>query len=71
MDIKHVLSRNPLLPAYDASVPAPTEPAGRRRGPSSSRGIAEIGHAGTASASTTSCPATGSTSEPSPSPTSR
>ncbi len=28
MDIKHVLSRNPLLPAYDALCPAPAAPAG-------------------------------------------
>ena len=47
MDIKHVLSRNPLLPAYDAAAPAPAG-AGRcaRPGRSTPAGTVEIGHAG-------------------------
>ena len=46
MDIKHVLSRNPLLPAYDRRAPARPE---RRAGPTWSDhpgGTYEIGHAG-------------------------
>ena len=71
MDIKHVLSRNPLLPAYAAAAlpPAPGRPRpttwtahpGRHR----SRSVTSAA----GSASTTSSPATASTSSPSPWPT--
>ena len=47
MDIKHVLSRNPLLPAYDAArVPARPRPPAPPPGPSHPAGTCEIGHAG-------------------------
>jgi ergothioneine biosynthesis protein EgtB len=46
MDIKHVLSRNPLLPAYDAVGPAPPSPAGTLAFTEFAGGVREIGHAG-------------------------
>jgi ergothioneine biosynthesis protein EgtB len=46
MDIKHVLSRNPLLPAYDALCPIPPTPAGAPTFTEFAGGVREIGHAG-------------------------
>jgi len=46
MDIKHVLSRNPLLPAYDALCPVPPRPAGTPTFTEFPGGVREVGHAG-------------------------
>jgi ergothioneine biosynthesis protein EgtB len=46
MDIKHVLSRNPLLPAYDAVSLAPPSPAGPLTFTEFAGGVREIGHGG-------------------------
>ena len=46
MDIKHVLSRNPLLPAYDAVSLAPPSLAGTLTFTEFAGGVREIGHAG-------------------------
>ena len=69
MDIKHVLSLNPLRPAYAGS------PERRRRRPTGSAGStsravwSRSATRARASPSTTSCPATSSTSRPTGSPT--
>ena len=73
MDIKHVLSRNPLRPAYRSSGgerPSPTASAAERR-MEYEGGTTDIGHTGARSLSTTSFPGTGSTWARSPWPTSR
>jgi ergothioneine biosynthesis protein EgtB len=46
MDIKHVLSRNPLLPAYDALSPIPPTPDRTPTFTEFAGGIHEVGHAG-------------------------
>ena len=46
MDIKHVLSRNPLLPAYDAAGCAPAAPAGSPSWVEFDPGVRQIGHVG-------------------------
>ncbi len=46
MDIKHVLSRNPLLPAYDTTCLVPTAPAATPAWREFTGGVAEIGHQG-------------------------
>jgi ergothioneine biosynthesis protein EgtB len=46
MDIKHVLSRNPLLPAYDSICPAPSAPAGAPSWVALDGGIEQVGHDG-------------------------
>jgi ergothioneine biosynthesis protein EgtB len=46
MDIKHVLSRNPLLPAYDALCPVPTTPTGTATFTEFAGGVREIGQDG-------------------------
>ena len=54
-DVKHLLSRNPLQPAYQPGRPTDSPPAPRRRAKwlAFDGGIAEFGHAGPASRSTT------------------
>ena len=73
MDIKHVLSRNPLLPGLRRRPPCPRRSADRRAhaGPSTRRGPSRSATPERASASTTSSPATACTSGRSPSPTGR
>jgi ergothioneine biosynthesis protein EgtB len=46
MDIKHVLSRNPLLPAYDAVCPAPAAPTGVTSWTEVGGGVERVGHDG-------------------------
>ena len=46
MDIKHVLARNPLLPAYDTMCPATATPAGRPTWVEFDGGVSLIGHQG-------------------------
>jgi ergothioneine biosynthesis protein EgtB len=46
MDIKHVLSRNPLLPAYDGVCPVPPTPAGTPAFTEFAGGVREIGYTG-------------------------
>ena len=46
MDIKHVLSRNPLLPAYDALCPAPAAPGGAPTWVEHAGGLRHLGHPG-------------------------
>jgi hypothetical protein len=53
MDIKHVLSRNPLPPAYDA-VRMPKPSTGANPPDPSPEGTYQLGHSGGGSASTSS-----------------
>jgi ergothioneine biosynthesis protein EgtB len=46
MDIKHVLSRNPLRPAYDGLCPAATAPIGSPSWTEFDGGVRQIGHGG-------------------------
>ena len=72
MDIKHVLSDNPLHPAYDAvRLPRPTATPTAHLDRASRRAPTRSATPAPGSASTTSCPDTGCTSTRSPSPTRR
>jgi ergothioneine biosynthesis protein EgtB len=46
MDIKHVLSRNPLLPAYDTLCPVPPAPTAASAWAEFAGGVHHIGHTG-------------------------
>ena len=64
MDIKHVLSLNPLRPAYAGSAERRRDPRPARAGSTSRAAWSRSATTARASPSTTSCPATSSTSQP-------